>query len=976
MSSIKISELEEVKELTSTDVIPLVTNNETKKISVDSLDKKYATNEKVDNIKTIEQGEIFLIDVPKIPLSGTSGHYLKKQELSAEQQEKILYAFNYCLGHDIKYPVLKVRSSAQTNAGCGSNLFRIKTAIPTPEHLKSYTFEFMSIGMNESSTDGPVPMCMLSISLIYNKDSGYYFNENGQVFSIWMPGARLSTTTYNDGRYLAKTNTTEYTPTGDYQPSTKKYVDDAITNLANVGFTATIVDSLPTSNIKTNTIYMILGENGNDENVYEEWLYINNAWEQIGSTGMDLSQIYTKEEIDEKLDYVNYENKDIPIYHIYGAATTSTVLDTVSKTSDLGVKITETMQQIYDDRSNHSRACIIWHNTHVQASKATYSMKLYVDAYNLSTTTIPVNLESVSYTFNIMPATISNGVVSWSNSYNATISSENIINSSSVLTKTNTTSYTPSKDYHPATKKYVDDVSLDAINNALTMVPETIADKTFQISTGETVTVSTNYTVENISTTYVFALNGSGFYESGNKGQNNSYSLCKVTFNLEYAISLPITVINNGEAKYDFGIFSEVDTELTNDNVTDTTGVFKAFSGVNDSSTTEKTLTYAMPAGEHFIYIKYKKDSSSNNGNDSLQFKIPSEVTTEILKDFTFTSKEYVDDAIANMDIPGGGGFSEGTYYGYLPTISLSSVNPNTDEDWAAISEIFTMFLKRDGNFDKMAFFTSSQGSTRCLCTFAGRSYTSTPDIINTTGITISRFMINPTLKYSGFHEVTYNVTVDSEYNVTATNNSISVKETLETLFLTKNNTTSYTPTSNYNPATKKYVDDAIANIDIPESGGSAIDFGNTPVYLVSTASGTDATAQHYILDNYNAPDYGASLRKAVSSGLKQFIISIYLTGYGMSMDLRYTIDDNGSILVLPIRLPFQVSRGSYIIGYSPTIENMVTNISSVETATMYLRVQNMHNPALCPIEKNTASKSYVDNAIANAITTVLEAEY
>lgn len=35
---------------------------------------------------------------------------------------------------------------------------------------------------------------------------------------------------YADDNFLKKNNTTAYTPTGDYNPATKKYVDDAISN--------------------------------------------------------------------------------------------------------------------------------------------------------------------------------------------------------------------------------------------------------------------------------------------------------------------------------------------------------------------------------------------------------------------------------------------------------------------------------------------------------------------------------------------------------------------------------------------------------------------------------------------------------------------------------------------------------------------------------------------------------------------------
>ena len=55
------------------------------------------------------------------------------------------------------------------------------------------------------------------------------------------------------GNYLAKDNTTSYTPTGDYNPATKKYVDDA---------TASITDEkLSTNTIGSGVHYPIVGTN-------------------------------------------------------------------------------------------------------------------------------------------------------------------------------------------------------------------------------------------------------------------------------------------------------------------------------------------------------------------------------------------------------------------------------------------------------------------------------------------------------------------------------------------------------------------------------------------------------------------------------------------------------------------------------------------------------------------------------------------
>lgn len=62
-----------------------------------------------------------------------------------------------------------------------------------------------------------------------------------------------------------------------------------------------IVESLPTTDIDPNTIYMILSGTSATENVYNEYMYVNNAWELIGTSATDLTNYYTKSEVDGKL---------------------------------------------------------------------------------------------------------------------------------------------------------------------------------------------------------------------------------------------------------------------------------------------------------------------------------------------------------------------------------------------------------------------------------------------------------------------------------------------------------------------------------------------------------------------------------------------------------------------------------------------------------------------------------------------------
>lgn len=194
-----------------------------------------------------------------------------------------------------------------------------------------------------------------------------------------------------------------------------------------------------------------------------------------------------------------------------------------------------------------------------------------------------------------------------------------------VLTKTNTTSFTPTEPYHPSTKQYVD--------NLINTLPKTqdLVDIGFDYNTHTIGTTEVTTNMTNISTTYGFALNDNGYYESNNKKKASSYALCKVTINTLQAFTLTIPYISSGENGYDYGIFGQLDTELANNNTDDgTTGSAKVkLNCKGQASTDVKQVSYDIPAGEHFIEIKYRKDGSGDQGNDSLQFKIDATFSIE-----------------------------------------------------------------------------------------------------------------------------------------------------------------------------------------------------------------------------------------------------------------------------------------------------------------------------------------------------------
>ena len=83
--------------------------------------------------------------------------------------------------------------------------------------------------------------------------------------------------------------------------ATKDYVNEAIGDIGSTGFTPIIVETLPTSNISTSTVYLVLNEQQADKNIYNEYIYVGGKWEIVGSTAVDLSDYYTKSEIDDMI---------------------------------------------------------------------------------------------------------------------------------------------------------------------------------------------------------------------------------------------------------------------------------------------------------------------------------------------------------------------------------------------------------------------------------------------------------------------------------------------------------------------------------------------------------------------------------------------------------------------------------------------------------------------------------------------------
>ena len=144
---------------------------------------------------------------------------------------------------------------------------------------------------------------------------------------------------------------------------------------------------------------------------------------------------------------------------------------------------------------------------------------------------------------------------------------------------------------------------------------------TGNISVYETIPESTYEVVAVENASYGFELNGNGYYESKNKGIQSSYAICQVNISNMMGKKVYFDCINSGESYCDFGILSKVNTALSLKNNEDSSSnYFKSFNG--QSSTDVQTVEYTDAVSDCFIQIKFIKDGSSDQGNDTLQFKV------------------------------------------------------------------------------------------------------------------------------------------------------------------------------------------------------------------------------------------------------------------------------------------------------------------------------------------------------------------
>lgn len=126
----------------------------------------------------------------------------------------------------------------------------------------------------------------------------------------------------NDKGFITKAVddlTNYYTKATTY---TKTEVNNLISRIPK--FSIEVVESLPSENISTTTIYLVPSSESSEKNMYEEYIYVNNVWEIIGTQKIeiDLSEYYKKTEVDKMIsdikEYADEIKYNITINYVTG----------------------------------------------------------------------------------------------------------------------------------------------------------------------------------------------------------------------------------------------------------------------------------------------------------------------------------------------------------------------------------------------------------------------------------------------------------------------------------------------------------------------------------------------------------------------------------------------------------------------------------------------------------------------------------
>lgn len=126
-------------------------------------------------------------------------------------------------------------------------------------------------------------------------DATLTITQNGTTVATFSANSATNTS----AAITVPTATSDLTNDSDYQTGTQvsSAIATAISGITGISFE--IVQTLPATG-DAGTIYLV-SHGGSGTNIYDEYVYVNNAWEQIGSTAADFTNVAYYDSVNNQL---------------------------------------------------------------------------------------------------------------------------------------------------------------------------------------------------------------------------------------------------------------------------------------------------------------------------------------------------------------------------------------------------------------------------------------------------------------------------------------------------------------------------------------------------------------------------------------------------------------------------------------------------------------------------------------------------
>ena len=234
---------------------------------------------------------------------------------------------------------------------CNGNNYQFGNAIvpltPDPatsqprQDLGAYGQQWRNLYLNGNITNGDQNV---TVSQLYDA-------VNNNITSTEVD-TKISTALQN---YYTKTDTYSQTEVNNLLQNyytkdntySKTEVNSLISSISTGGFQ--VVSELPASG-KSNVIYLVSKSQTSEDNIYDEYIWVNNDWELIGTTQIDLSNYVTNDSLSSTLS--NYVTTTSLNSTLENYSTTSEINQTLNNYVTKGLLVTTLQDYVLQDSLN------------------------------------------------------------------------------------------------------------------------------------------------------------------------------------------------------------------------------------------------------------------------------------------------------------------------------------------------------------------------------------------------------------------------------------------------------------------------------------------------------------------------------------------------------------------------------------------------------------------------------------------------